>query len=115
MTIHSPDPREPRRPSFPEAVGEGERRKLRSRRSGQRGPWFGMGMFGLVGWSVAVPTVAGIFVGAWIDAARPGRWSWTLMLLGFGLIVGALNAWYWIQRERSEINRERENQDDESA
>ncbi|MEE4607758.1 MAG: AtpZ/AtpI family protein [Desulfobacteraceae bacterium] len=108
-------PREPRRRSFPEAVGQGERRKLRSRRSGQRGPWFGMGMFGLVGWSVAVPTVVGIFIGLWIDAARPGRWSWTLMLLGLGLIVGGVNAWYWIQRERSEINRERENRHDEAA
>jgi ATP synthase protein I len=34
------------------------------------------------------------------------------MLLALGLMVGALNAWYWIQRERNEINRERENDRD---
>lgn len=112
MTAQTPSPHKPHRRSFPEAVAEEERRKLRARRAGRRGPWFGMGMFGLVGWSVAVPMVVGIFVGVWIDAARPGRWSWTLMLLAVGLVVGALNAWYWIQRERNEINRERENDRD---
>ncbi len=115
MVAHPPPPHKPQRPSFPEAVAQGERQKLRSRRSGRRGPWFGMGMFGLVGWSVAVPMVVGIFLGAWIDATRPGRWSWTLMLLALGLMVGALNAWYWIQRERNEINRERENDRDGAA
>lgn len=62
-------------------------------------PWYGLGMFGLVGWSVAVPTVAGIALGIWIDDRWPGEVSWTLTLLVGGAILGAVNAWYWVQRE----------------
>ncbi|MEE4119890.1 MAG: AtpZ/AtpI family protein [Paracoccaceae bacterium] len=62
-------------------------------------PWYGLGMFGLVGWSVAVPTVAGTALGIWIDGRWPGEVSWTLTLLVGGAILGALNAWYWVQQE----------------
>jgi ATP synthase protein I len=65
-------------------------------------------MFGLVGWSVAVPTLAGIFIGLWIDVKRPGHYSWTLMLMMIGLVLGCVNAWLWISRERDAIRRERE-------
>jgi ATP synthase protein I len=58
-----------------------------------------MGMFGLVGWSVAIPTLAGIALGVWVDTRWPGPYSWTLMLLVIGVGLGCLNAWYWIKRE----------------
>ncbi len=99
-----------RPPGFPDEVEIRERRKLRARRRRDDGVWFGLGMFGMVGWSVAVPTVAGIFLGVWIDLTRPGSYSWTLMLLIAGLALGCLNAWFWVNRERKAINRER-NQD----
>lgn len=56
----------------------------------------GLSIFGIVGWSVVVPTLVGIALGIWIDGRWPGRFSWTLMLLFGGLICGCLNAWYWI-------------------
>jgi ATP synthase protein I len=56
-------------------------------------------MFGLVGWSVAIPTLIGIVLGIWIDSAWPSQYSWTLMGLIMGVIVGCLNAWYWVKRE----------------
>lgn len=61
--------------------------------------WLGLGMFGLVGWSVAVPTVAGVALGMWIDRRWPGDMSWTLALLLAGAALGCVNAWYWVQRE----------------
>jgi ATP synthase protein I len=61
--------------------------------------WYGLGMFGLVGWSVAVPVVAGVALGIWIDRRWPGEVSWTLTLLLAGAVLGAANAWYWVQRE----------------
>ena len=76
-----------------------ERRKLRARREGDRGVWFGLGMFGLVGWSIAVPTVIGVMAGLYIDRRWDAPYSWTLMLLFAGVIIGCLNAWYWIKRE----------------
>lgn len=80
-------------------IGTKEERKMRARREKNRGVWFGLGMFGLVGWSVAVPTLVGIVVGVWIDKTWPGRYSWTLMGLVLGVIVGCINAWYWVKKE----------------
>jgi ATP synthase protein I len=70
-----------------------------ARRRRRESAWYGLGMFGLVGWSVAVPIVAGIALGVWLDRRWPGEVSWTLTLLIAGAILGAFNAWYWIQRE----------------
>jgi len=72
-------------------------------------------MFGLVGWSVAVPTLIGIAIGVWIDLSRPGSYSWTLMLLVIGMVIGCLNAWFWIQRERRSISECRENFNDRDS
>jgi ATP synthase protein I len=82
-----------------EKVGTKEDRKMRARQEKDRGVWFGLGMFGLVGWSVAIPTVIGIGLGIWIDTKWPSPYSWTLMFLIIGVLVGCLNAWYWIKRE----------------
>ena len=100
--------REKKDHEFCRKVKDREKRKLRSRRQGRQNVWFGLGAFGLVGWSIALPTVAGVFLGAWIDLSRPGAYSWTLMLLAVGLVTGCFNAWYWIQRERKAISRERD-------
>ncbi|SDC02732.1 AtpZ/AtpI family protein [Ruegeria marina] len=75
------------------------RRLEKARRQGRGNAWFGLGMFGMVGWAVAVPTVAGIALGLYIDSRWPGERSWTLALLLAGVALGCLNAWYWVQRE----------------
>jgi ATP synthase protein I len=87
------------REAFAERVGKQQARKERARRE-RNDLWFGMGMFGLVGWSVALPTVLLLALGIWIDQRTGGPYSWTLMLLVVGIAVGCLNAWYWVQRER---------------
>lgn len=84
---------------FIETVGTKENRKIRARQEEDRGVWFGLGMFGLVGWAVAIPALIGIAVGIWIDKRWPSPYSWTLMLLVIGVGVGCLNAWYWVRRE----------------
>jgi ATP synthase protein I len=86
-------------------VGQREQRKLRARRQRDRSVWFGLGMYGLVGWSVAIPTVLGVALGVWIDREHPSRLSWTLMLLFGGLVVGCWTAWYWVSREQRAIGR----------
>jgi ATP synthase protein I len=87
-------------------------RRIRSQRRGDRGVWFGLGMFGIIGWSVAIPTLMGIALGVWIDTRWPGRFSWTLMLLFAGIVLGCMNAWYWLSKEQAEI--EQEEQDHEN-
>lgn len=78
------------------SVAEKEARRLIARREGDRSMLFGLSIFGIVGWSLVVPTLLGVAVGIWIDGRWPGRFSWTLMLLFGGLICGCLNAWYWV-------------------
>lgn len=80
-------------------VGAKESRKMKGRREKDRSIWFGLGMFGLIGWSVAIPTLIGVAVGIWIDNTWPSRFSWTLMLLFIGVILGCVNAWHWVKRE----------------
>lgn len=93
-------------------VGARAARKLKARRHVQRTIWFGLGMMGLIGWSVAVPTLLGAALGLWLDKHYPGPPSWTLTLLIAGLVVGCLNAWHWVTREDREIRAEQENDDE---
>jgi ATP synthase protein I len=82
-----------------EKIAGKEARKVEARRRKNRGIWFGLGMFGLVGWSVAIPTLIGVAIGLWIDKTWPSRYSWTLMLLIVGVALGCFNAWQWVKRE----------------
>ena len=91
--------------TFADQVGAKAARKLRARRSTQ-GVWFGLGMMGLIGWSVVVPTLAGAALGVWLDAHHPGRHAWTLALLVAGLAIGCLNAWHWVAQEDQAIRDE---------
>ncbi len=75
-------------------------RKRRGLNQKDRSVWFGLGMFGLIGWAVTVPTLAGIALGWWIDSTWPSRVSWTLTFLFIGVVIGCWNAWYWIGQER---------------
>ena len=85
--------------TFSERVGQRAARKRHAREQRRRTVWFGLGMFGLVGWSVAIPTLIGISIGVWLDSHWPGKASWTLTLLIIGVALGCLNAWYWIKQE----------------
>ncbi len=81
-----------------DAIGDKAARRLRARAHKGRPVWFGLGMFGMVGWAVIVPMVLGIALGVWIDRHWPGRISWTLTLLFLGTVLGCMNAWRWVSR-----------------
>ena len=61
--------------------------------------FFGMGMFGIVGWTVAIPTVIGTLLGRWLDNLHHGPISWTLTGLLIGMASGCLVAWRWLTKE----------------
>ena len=84
---------------FGDEVGRKEARKIKGRRDKKRSPLFWVGMWGLVGWAVAMPTAAGIWVGVTLDEAYPGPPSWTLTGVIVGLALGCLTAWFWVKRE----------------
>ena len=92
-------------------VGAKAERKLRARRSKQN-VWFGLGMMGLIGWAVVVPTLLGAALGFWLDKHHPGKHSWTLALLVAGLAIGCFNAWHWVAKEERAIRDEQEDGDE---
>ncbi len=94
-----------------EQVGAKAARKLRARRNPAQGVWFGLGMMGLIGWSVTIPTLLGAALGIWLDGHYPSSHSWTLSLLIIGLAIGCLNAWHWVAKEEKEMREEQENGD----
>nr|WP_024594211.1 AtpZ/AtpI family protein [Pseudoalteromonas sp. TB13] len=88
-------------------------RKLKARLNSDQKIWFGLGMMGLIGWSVAVPTILGASLGVYIDSHYESDHSWTLALLVAGLALGCFNAWHWMSKEDSAIHQEQK--DDEDA
>lgn len=89
-------------------VAAKESRKLQAQRQAVQSIWLGFGMFGLIGWSVAVPTLLGALLGLWLDEHYPGGHAWTLNLLIIGLGVGCLNAWHWVDKEHKAIRADQE-------
>jgi len=83
---------------FAERVARTARRRIASRRAG-RSVLSWLGAFGVIGWSVAIPTLIGVAIGIWLDERFPGDPSWTLTLMIVGLASGLLIAWGWIRRE----------------
>ncbi len=99
----------PHRATFREQVGEKEQTKLTARRKKKQSEWMGFSMFGIVGWSVVIPTVAGAGLGWWLDKHYPRNHSWTLALLLAGLVLGCFIAWNWLSRENENMHKEENN------
>jgi ATP synthase protein I len=99
-------------PTFAGQIGANATRKLKARRNSKPGVWFGLGMMGLIGWSVAIPTLLGAALGLWLDRRIPGGRSWTLALLVAGLTIGCLNAWFWVSKEDKAMRDEPEDDDE---
>lgn len=99
----------PGKKEFSQQVGDMAARKLKAQRHVTRTVWSGLGMMGLVGWSVAMPTLLGAALGLWLDKHYPGEHSWTLALLAGGLGLGCFNAWRWLVKEDREIHQDEEN------
>jgi ATP synthase protein I len=98
--------------AFSREVGAKAALKLKARRNSTQGVWLGLGMMGLIGWSVVVPTLLGAALGIWLDNRHPGSHSWTLMLLVIGLVIGCWNAWHWVAKEDKDMREEQENSDE---
>ena len=93
-------------------VGTKATRKLKAQRNPTPGVWFGLGLMGVVGWSVVVPTLLGAALGLWLDRHYPGGRSWTLALLVAGVTLGCVNAWHWVSKEDQAMREEREHDDE---
>jgi len=100
-------------PTLAQQVGVKAERKLKARRNPSKSVWFGLGMMGLIGWSVVIPTLLGAALGIWLDKRHTGERSWTLALLAAGLTAGCFNAWHWIDKEEKAMREEEEDGEEE--
>lgn len=62
-------------------------------------PLRGLSALGVLGWSVALPSVGGALLGLWLNRVAPQSFSWPLALMLGGLVIGVLLAWEWIAKE----------------
>ncbi|MFT4653649.1 MAG: ATP synthase protein I [Patiriisocius sp.] len=90
--------------SLSDKIGTKADRKANAKRRGQPGLWFGLGMMGLVGWSITIPTLLGAALGLWLDKNFDDQRSWTLACLLAGLIIGCFSAWGWLNKEHKAID-----------
>lgn len=67
-----------------------------------RSVWQGLAQVGTIGWTIALPAVAGAFLGRWVDGRYGTGVFWTLTLLTGGLVIGCIAAWRSISRELRE-------------
>jgi len=104
--------KEPEGDTFVAVVKKKEKLRARRRNDGEESIWFGIGMYGVIGWSVAIPTLIGVGLGYWLDRAWPVYFSWTLTLMVVGVAIGCFNAWYWVSRQRRKIDEYEQRGDD---
>lgn len=97
---------------FSRQVGLKETRKLQAQQESIQTVWSGLAMFGMIGWSVSVPTLLGIALGIWLDRHYPIGLSWTLIFLEIGLFLGCLNAWHWVAKEDRKIRKGHDKKDE---
>ncbi len=81
-----------------EKIERDSTKKIKSQEEGSE-IMFGLGLFGIVGWSIAIPTLMGIALGVFLDKKFNQSFSWTITLLFAGVILGSFNAWRWIKEK----------------
>ncbi len=82
-----------------EDIRRSAERMKRARSEPGVSPLRGLSAFGIIGWSIAVPTVGGAFLGLWLDRVAPQNFSWPIALILGGVVVGGIIAWNWIDKE----------------
>ena len=93
--------------SFREQVKKKAQRKKGTLENNKKSIWLGLGMMGIVGWSVVVPTVLGTALGIWLDKKYSQSFSWTLTFLIVGLFLGCMIAWHWVIKEDKEMHEKK--------
>lgn len=101
--------------SFKREVATKAQRKEHARTHPARPLWSGFSLFGIVGWSVSIPTLLGIALGLWLDHNYVAAHSWTLTMLALGLALGCYNAWRWVSQEERSIHRDNGSAEDKDG
>jgi len=82
-----------------EAVKTRRERRAQGAREGERSIGQNLAMIGALGWTIVIPTLAGMFLGRWLDRLFGSGVFWTLGFLTLGLAGGCVLAWKRMHRE----------------
>lgn len=77
-----------------DAKEEARRKEIADRKAALAG----LGNLGVLGWMIAAPILAGIFLGRAADRWLGTGSAFTLGLLAVGLALGCGGAWRWIKK-----------------
>lgn len=99
MNCGAPDDREG---ELPASVGRRAARRAFWMAHGERSLARNLAMIGALGWLVVTPTLAGVFLGRWLDRRLASGVFWTGAFIVAGLALGCWLAW----RRVGEIERE---------
>lgn len=82
----------------PLIVAARRRRSLRDlwRREGEMSVGLRLAQIGVLGWIFVAPTLAGLFLGRWLDARLASGIFWTAPGMVLGLCLGGWTAWRWM-------------------
>ncbi len=57
-----------------------------------------LGQMGVLGWSIVVPTLLGLFIGRWLDRTFMTNVFFSATFLMIGVSIGFWSAWRWMHR-----------------
>lgn len=80
-------------------------RRQRARRTRDDSIWSWLGTFGIVGWTVTVPTLLGLALGLFLDDRIDSSFSFAITFLVLGAVTGVSMAWRWVSDEGSGDDR----------
>ncbi|HUN76366.1 MAG TPA: AtpZ/AtpI family protein [Steroidobacteraceae bacterium] len=81
-----------------EAVRTSRERRARGEREGRRSIGQDLALIGVLGWTIVIPTLFGVFAGRWLDRRFQSGIFWTLGLLVAGVTLGCTLAWQRLRR-----------------
>lgn len=93
------EPNHKGREDLQKAIRQRETRRETWRKEGERPLWKNMSMVGALGWLIVAPTVAGVFLGRWLDGLMDTGVTFSGGLTFIGACLGFRLAWIRMNKE----------------
>ncbi|WP_296706016.1 AtpZ/AtpI family protein [Rhodoblastus sp.] len=89
-------------PEPPDGLAGAARRAEKRSREGAKNPepslGARLGQIGILGWTIVLPTLLGVFIGRWLDHTLATGVLFSAPLIMIGAIIGLWSAWKWMHR-----------------
>jgi ATP synthase protein I len=93
------DPRPtPREDRLAEAARRASEREQEGKENPEPSLGFRLGQIGILGWTIVVPALIGLFIGRWLDRVFGTGIFFSAPLLIAGVVFGYWSAWRWMHR-----------------